>query len=199
MVKDCLDYARRCKAFQFHANFIYQLPEMLHPTIVSWSFDTRGFDVVGPLPKFSVGHLYILTATDYISKWAEIVALKEVKKENIANFIQVNIIYRFSIPRHIITNNGKPFDNKLMNKICDLFVFKQRNPSMYNAVVKGLVETMVKSRGKCGKQPGRGESSQGGKGKQGMIRLTPQVLAAEPQVTGSQLQVLEHIEDRGTT
>ncbi|XP_060200376.1 uncharacterized protein LOC132628627 [Lycium barbarum] len=68
MVKDCLDYARRCKACQFHANFIHQPPEALHPTVVSWPFDAWGLDVVGPLPKSSGGHLYILAATDYFLK-----------------------------------------------------------------------------------------------------------------------------------
>ncbi|XP_059288148.1 uncharacterized protein LOC132041451 [Lycium ferocissimum] len=131
MVKDCLDYARSCKACQFHANFIHQPPELLHPTVASWPFDAWGLDVVGPLPKSSGGHLYILAATDYFSKWAEAVALKEVKKENVANFIRVNIIYRFGIPSYIITDNGKPFSNKLMTKICELFGFKQRNSSMY--------------------------------------------------------------------
>ncbi|XP_070044748.1 uncharacterized protein [Nicotiana tomentosiformis] len=81
MVKDCLDYARRCNAY---------------------------------------------------------VALKEVKKENVASFIRVNIIYRFG--RYIITDNGKSFDNRLMNKICDLFGFKQRNSSMYNAAANSLAE-----------------------------------------------------------
>ncbi|XP_070018136.1 uncharacterized protein [Nicotiana sylvestris] len=76
---------------------------------------------------------------------AEVVALKEVKKENVANFIRVNIIYRFGIPRYIIMDNGKPFDNRLMNKICDLFGFKQRNSSMYNAVAKGLAEAFNKT------------------------------------------------------
>nr|XP_009612211.1 uncharacterized protein LOC104105568 [Nicotiana tomentosiformis] len=88
MVKDCLDYARRCKSFQFHANFIHQPPEVLHPTIASCPFDAWDLDVVGPLPKSSGGHLYILAATDYFSKWAETVSLKEVKKKNVANFIQ---------------------------------------------------------------------------------------------------------------
>ncbi|XP_070035590.1 uncharacterized protein LOC142175802 [Nicotiana tabacum] len=69
MVKDCLDYARR-----------------------------RLSNVVGPLPKSSGGHLDILAANDYFSKWAEVVALKEVKKENVENFIRVNIIYRFVLP-----------------------------------------------------------------------------------------------------
>ncbi|XP_060217193.1 uncharacterized protein LOC132644609 [Lycium barbarum] len=136
MVKDCLDYAQRCKACQFHANFIHQPPEALHPTVASWPFDAWGLDVVGPLPKSAGGHF---------SKWAEAVALKEVKKENVANFIRVNIIYRFGIPRYIITDNGKPFDNKLMNKICDLFGFKQCKSSMYHAAANDLAQAFNKT------------------------------------------------------
>nr|XP_009804714.1 PREDICTED: uncharacterized protein LOC104249896 [Nicotiana sylvestris] len=37
-------------------------------------------------------------------------------------------------------DNGKTFDNRLMNKICNLFSFIQRNSSMYNATANGLVE-----------------------------------------------------------
>ncbi|XP_019153560.1 PREDICTED: uncharacterized protein LOC109150044, partial [Ipomoea nil] len=78
MVKDCIDYARRCQACQYHANFIHQPPEPLHPTVASWPFDAWGLDVVGPItPKSSAWHAYILAATDYFSKWAEPVALKE--------------------------------------------------------------------------------------------------------------------------
>ncbi|XP_070054317.1 uncharacterized protein [Nicotiana tomentosiformis] len=74
-----------------------------------------------------------------------IVALKEVKKENVTSFIRVNIIYRFGIPYYIITDNGKPFDNRLMNKICDLFGFKQRNSSVYNVSANGLAEAFNKT------------------------------------------------------
>ncbi|XP_070045100.1 uncharacterized protein [Nicotiana tomentosiformis] len=102
-------------------------------------------DVVGPLPKSSRGHLYILAATGYFSKWAKAVALKEVKKENIVNFIRVNIIYHFRIPSYIIIDNGKPFNNKLMTKICGLFGFKQRNSSMYYAAANGLAEAFNKT------------------------------------------------------
>ncbi|XP_031116903.1 uncharacterized protein LOC116020573 [Ipomoea triloba] len=146
MVKDCIDYARRCQACQFHANFIHQPPEPLHPTVASWPFDTLGLDVVGPFtPKSSAGHAYILAATDYFSKWTEAVALKEVKKENVADFLRVHIIYRFGIPRYILTDNGKPFDNKLMDKICKLFNFQQRNSSAYYAAANGLAEAFNKT------------------------------------------------------
>ncbi|KAK4384634.1 hypothetical protein Sango_3041300 [Sesamum angolense] len=116
MVKDCMDYARRCQACQFHANLIHQPPEPLQPTVASWPFDAWGLDVVGPLTKSSGGHSYILAATDYFSKWAETVPLKEVKKENVADFIRTHIIYRYGVPRYIITDNGKPFCNNLIDK-----------------------------------------------------------------------------------
>ncbi|XP_019167871.1 PREDICTED: uncharacterized protein LOC109163578 [Ipomoea nil] len=146
MVKDFIDYARRCQACQYHANFIHQPPEPLHPTVVSWPFDAWGLDVVGPItPKSSAGHVYILAATDYFSKWAEAVALKEVKKKNVADFLRVHIVYRFGIPRYILTDNGKPFDNKLMDKICKLFDFKQRNSSAYYAAANGFAEAFNKT------------------------------------------------------
>nr|XP_027083523.1 uncharacterized protein LOC113705814 [Coffea arabica] len=49
MVKDCIDFARRCQACQFHGNFIHQPPEPLHPTVASWPFDAWGLDIVSPL------------------------------------------------------------------------------------------------------------------------------------------------------
>ncbi|XP_070036140.1 uncharacterized protein [Nicotiana tomentosiformis] len=84
-------------------------------------------------------------ATDYFSKWDKFVALKEVKKESVASFIRVNIIYRFGIPRCIITDYGKPFENRLMNKIYDLFGFKQCNSLMYNVSANGLAEAFNKT------------------------------------------------------
>ncbi|KAH6776184.1 hypothetical protein C2S52_013745 [Perilla frutescens var. hirtella] len=121
MVKDYMDYAQRCQPCQFHANLIYQPPEPLHPTVAPWPFDAWGLDVVEAVP------------------------LKEVKKENIADFIKGNIIYRYGIPRYIITDNGKPFSNALINKLCEKFGFKQRKSSMYNAAANGLAEAFNKT------------------------------------------------------
>ncbi|KAL0345824.1 UNVERIFIED_CONTAM: hypothetical protein Sradi_4413700 [Sesamum radiatum] len=86
------------------------------------------------MTKSSGGHLYILAATDYFSKWAEAVPLKEVKKENVADFIRINII----------TDNGKSC-NSLIDKLCQKFGFKQRNSSMYYAAANGLAEAFNKT------------------------------------------------------
>ncbi|KAL0437743.1 UNVERIFIED_CONTAM: hypothetical protein Sradi_0482200 [Sesamum radiatum] len=45
----------------------------------------------------------------------------------------------------IITDNGRPFYNKSMDKLCAQFGFKQHNSSMYNAAANGLAEAFNKT------------------------------------------------------
>ena len=124
MVQDSMEY---------HTNFIH--------------LDAWGLDAIGPLPKSFGDHLYILAATDYFSKWVEVVPLREVKKETVVNFIRTHLIYRYSVPCYIITDNGKLFYNRLMTELCEKFGFKQYNSSMYNTPTNGLVEAFNKTLG----------------------------------------------------
>ena len=90
--------ARSCHNCQVHGGFKHRTPVPLHPTIPSWPFDAWGINVIGPInPPSSRGHRFILDATDYFSKWAEAVPLREVKSDNVINFLERNIIYRFGI------------------------------------------------------------------------------------------------------
>ncbi|TYK02888.1 uncharacterized protein E5676_scaffold968G00270 [Cucumis melo var. makuwa] len=146
MVQDSMDYAKKCEACQYHANFIHQPLEPLHPTMASWPFEAWGLDLVGPItPKSSAGHFYILAATDYFSKWTEAIPLREAKKENVANFIRTHIIYRYGIPHRIVTDNGRQFSNSMIDKLCEKFKFKQYKSSMYNAAANGLAEEFDKT------------------------------------------------------
>ena len=70
---------------------------------------------------------------------------KEVKKEIVVKFILTNIIYGYEVPQYIITNNGKPLYNKLMNSIYERFGFKQHNSSMDNAPTNGIIEAFNKT------------------------------------------------------
>ncbi|XP_047270502.1 uncharacterized protein LOC124899606 [Capsicum annuum] len=127
----------------------HQSGPKLHFCIKNMGFywPTMVLDVVGPLLKSSKGKMYILVATDYFSKWVEVMPLKEVKKENIVDFIKSNIIFRYGIPRCIVTDNGTPFNNKLMKTLCEKFNFKQHKSSIYNAPANGLAEAFNKTLG----------------------------------------------------
>ncbi|KAJ6850213.1 uncharacterized protein M6B38_265620 [Iris pallida] len=111
MIADAVDYARRCKACQIHADFIHQPSEFLHSTVASWPFEAWDMDIIGPINPPSVkGHRFILALTDYFSKWAEeAVPLVEVKTSNVISFIKHHVIYRFGIHRRIIHDNGPQF------------------------------------------------------------------------------------------
>ncbi|XP_058202937.1 uncharacterized protein LOC131317399 [Rhododendron vialii] len=98
MISDCINYAKSCQVCQYHGNFIHQPPEPLHVTTCSWPFAAWGIDVIGPIkPSSSAGDKYIIAATDYFSKWAEAIALKEMKSGNVSDFIRTHIIYRFGV------------------------------------------------------------------------------------------------------
>ena len=51
-------------------------------------------NVVGPINSPSCkGHKFILAMTDYFSKLAEAISLREVKVENVVNIIRTNLVY----------------------------------------------------------------------------------------------------------
>ena len=106
-IADAIKYAQRYKACQSHADFIHRPPELLHPTVASWPFETWGIDIVRPIsPSSTKGHQFILAITNYFSKWVEAIPLIEVKTSNVVNFIKHHAIHRFGVPRRIIHDNG---------------------------------------------------------------------------------------------
>ena len=44
-------------------------------------------DLIGPLPETSLGNKYIITLTDYFSKWAEATALPDKTAVSVAKFM----------------------------------------------------------------------------------------------------------------
>ena len=68
--------------------------------------------MIGPINPPYKGHIWILVATEYFTKWVEAIFLKKATGPAVANFIREHIICRFSIPHKIVTDNGIPFVNK---------------------------------------------------------------------------------------
>ena len=99
MIPDVIAYTKRCHACQIRGDFIHQAPGHLHPATSSWPFEMWGMDVVGPIsPPLSKKHQFILAITDYFSKWAKAISLKEVKISDVIKFVKHHVIYRFGVP-----------------------------------------------------------------------------------------------------
>ena len=127
-------------------HFIHQSPEPFHPFVPSWPFEAWGLDLVFPItPKSSVGHSYILVGRiNHFSRWVEAILLREVKKENVTDFIRTHITYRYGISHRIVTDNRRKFSNSMIDKLCEKFRFKQYKSSMYNTTMNGLAKVFNK-------------------------------------------------------
>ena len=100
MISDAIAYAKRCHACQIHGDFIHQAPGHLRLTTSSWPFEMWGMDVVCPIsPPLTKGHRFILTITDYFSKWAEAIPLREVKISDMIKFIKHHVVYEIHLER----------------------------------------------------------------------------------------------------
>jgi transposase InsO family protein len=54
---------------------------------------------------------FLVIAIDYFTKWVEAEPLAIITEKNIQNFVWKTVICRFDIPRVLICNNVKQFDN----------------------------------------------------------------------------------------
>jgi hypothetical protein len=89
IMTDCIKFAKSCHNYQIHDNFKHLPSVPLHPTVPSWPFDAWGIDVIGAIePPSAWGHHFILTAMDYFSKWVKAIPLREVKSDNVINFLE---------------------------------------------------------------------------------------------------------------
>ncbi|PKI67879.1 hypothetical protein CRG98_011723 [Punica granatum] len=89
-------------------------------------------DVIGPInPKASNGHMFILVAIDYFTKWIKAVTLASVTAKAVAHFLRRDVIARYGVPATIITDNAKNLNNKVIDELCAQFKIRHRNFTPY--------------------------------------------------------------------
>uniref|UniRef100_A0AAZ1XXP0 Integrase catalytic domain-containing protein n=1 Tax=Oreochromis aureus TaxID=47969 RepID=A0AAZ1XXP0_OREAU len=98
-----------------------------------------GIDLTGPLPKTSSGFQYILTATDYFSKWVEAFPLKTKSASEVAQHL-CSIIYRHGCPKRILSDQGREFVNELNSDLCKLLQIERSVTAAYHPQTNGLDE-----------------------------------------------------------
>jgi hypothetical protein len=89
----------------------------LHPIIKLWSFHGWALDFIDQIyPSSSNGHQFVLVATDYFTKWTEVVPLKNIVHREVIHFISEHIIYRFVIPQTLTTDQVSLF---ISHQVCE--------------------------------------------------------------------------------
>lgn len=69
-----------------------------------------GINFIGLInPPSSTGHVYILTRTNYFTKWVEAIPTKKANSQVVCNFLMEHIFVRFGVPKKIVSNNATYF------------------------------------------------------------------------------------------
>ena len=107
--------ADKCQRF---SNIIRQPTEELTLMTAPWPFAQWGLDIVGPFPTVVRQLKFLVVGIDYFTKCVEAEALATITEKNIRSFVWRFIICRFGIPRVLVSDNGKQFDNDSFRDFC---------------------------------------------------------------------------------
>ena len=70
--------------------------------------------------------VYIVVATEYLTKWAEAKAVKTDTAAHAATFMYENIITRFGCPKIVVSDRGTHFLNDLISEMTTRFQIDHR-------------------------------------------------------------------------
>jgi hypothetical protein len=117
LFKDAHTYARNCKTCQISIGREKRTTTPLQPVTISRPFEQRGLDIIGEITLgYSKQHKYILTSTDYFTKWVETIPLTHVNEKVVIQFIEQKLITRFGVTFVLIFDNETYFYSTLLNE-----------------------------------------------------------------------------------
>uniref|UniRef100_A0A2N9EH15 Uncharacterized protein n=1 Tax=Fagus sylvatica TaxID=28930 RepID=A0A2N9EH15_FAGSY len=140
LLHDATQYVKTYDKCQRFANIPRVPPEEITPITSPWPFAQWGLDIMGP---FSVGTKqakFLVVAIDYFTKWVEAEPLATISEKNIKSFVWKAVICRFGIPRVLISDNGKQFDNGPFREMCSQLNIKNHYSSPRHPQANGQVE-----------------------------------------------------------
>jgi hypothetical protein len=113
---------RACNPCQLFTGKQKLLALPLVPVKAEAPFQQWGLDFIGEInPHSSAQHRWILTATDYFTKWVEAIPTKRATDAVVIDFLEDNILSRFGCPRKIVTNNAQAFKSMAIISFCQKY------------------------------------------------------------------------------
>ena len=104
MQNDAHAYVKACDKYQRFGNLIRQPTEELTP-MTPWPFAQWRLDIMGPFPTAVRQLKFLVVSINYFTKWVKVEALATITEKNVHNFVWKSIIYRYGIPRVLVSNN----------------------------------------------------------------------------------------------
>eukprot|EP00253_Pinus_taeda_P025311 PITA_25311 len=109
-------------------------------------FQQWGLDFIREIhPSSSGQHKWILTTTDYFTKWIEAIPCRQANDSIIMQFLETNTLSRFGCPENIITDNAAAFKSKRMINFFHKYHITLGHSIAYYPQGNGLAKSSNKS------------------------------------------------------
>ena len=145
MLRDATKLVRKCKVCQEHAKISHLPSEPLTSVTSLWPFQQWGLDILGPLPIRRGQCKFIAVAVDYFTKWAEAEPLATITEQKVRNFVWHSIVCRFGIPRALVSDNGKQFNNPKFRDFCAKVGIRNYYSSLAHPQSNGQAEVIIRT------------------------------------------------------
>ena len=100
---------------------------------------------MGPLPIGKGQCKFIVVVVDYFTKWAEAEPLATITEQKVRNFVWRAIICRFGIPRALVSDKGKHFDNPKFRDFCAELGIRNYYSSPAHSQSNGQAEVTIRT------------------------------------------------------
>ena len=115
---DAKAYVKACDQYQRFSNVSRQPSEYLTSVMASWPFAQWGLDMLGPFSMGTRQMKFLEVGIDYFTNWVEAELLAKITQQNVKNFVWKSIVCRFGVPRVLVSDNGRQFDNTPFRYFC---------------------------------------------------------------------------------
>ena len=116
---DVHQFVRKCEPCQLFTakQKLAALP--LQQVVVEAPFQQWGLDFIGKFKdNSSNGFSWIITTTDYFTKWVEAIPTKAATEKLVMDFLEDKMITRFGVPAKITTDKAKAFSSTKISSFC---------------------------------------------------------------------------------
>ncbi|KAK3000909.1 hypothetical protein RJ639_021378 [Escallonia herrerae] len=145
MQRDAVEFTRRCDKCQKFAPISHTPVVPLTSIISPIPFAVWGMDLLGPFPMASGQRRFVIVAIDYFTKWTEAESLATITSAKCEDFFWKNIVCSFGVPRALVIDNGKQFDNNKFRTFCTNLSIDLRFTSVAHPQSNGQTENMNRS------------------------------------------------------
>ncbi|KAK3024140.1 hypothetical protein RJ639_044395 [Escallonia herrerae] len=142
MQKDAIKFTQRCDKYQKLAPVPHTPVISLTSVVSPIPFAIWGMDLMGLFPLASGQRRFVIVVIDYFTKWTETEALATIISAKYEDFFWKNVVCRFGVPKALVVDNWKQFDNSNFRTFCTNLSIDLRFTSVAHPQSNGQTENM---------------------------------------------------------